>query len=112
MTAYCPRIGGPVGLGADGKCPECGHTHPTECIACGHDLKSHGKGGCAAAVGSVGRHDHCPCRLTERVFSRAEVLAFGERVERERREETRFDQYDGLVFDPVDLAALLDGEGT
>lgn len=85
----------------------------TACIACGHEIAEHGHrhGGCAhqESDGFL-----CSCRIREppeRVYSRAEVLAYGEAV----RQVMRFDSVTVhgdayLTWDPIDLAALLDDE--
>jgi hypothetical protein len=88
------------------------------CIACGHDWKYHAASpppGCGL----------CDCELTERAYTRAEVLAFGERVAtKERNKVTAFvaariggdSARDVLLLSrtcpEINLAALLDGEGT
>jgi hypothetical protein len=79
----------------------------TACIACGHDVKEHDEGGCEA----VGLYV-CPCRLTERVFTRAETLAYGERVALRVIDAARNQLRNGETQAVVDLVALLDGEGT
>ena len=87
----------------------------TACIACGHPIRDHAPGGCTHPKSD---DSICPCELSGRVYSRAEVLAFGERV----ADAMKFDHVEirhrnGVVekFVPrwnIDLAALLDEEGT